>query len=92
MRWKGGRRSSNVEDRRGESPGYSAAGAAPLVLRFLPASSRGILQLVIRFQAKTLDGASVTGAIRYAYKSITAMLLQRARLKSDQQLVEWPVQ
>jgi hypothetical protein len=50
------------------------------------------LQLVIRFQAKTLDGASVTGAIRYAYKSITAMLLQRARLKSDQQLVEWPVQ
>ena len=40
MRWKSGRRSSNVEDRRGESPGYSAAGAAPLVLRFLPALIR----------------------------------------------------
>jgi predicted metalloprotease len=37
MRWKGGRRSDNIEDRRGKSAGYSAAGAAPLVLRFLPA-------------------------------------------------------
>jgi len=36
MRWKDGRRSDNVEDRRGETPGYSAAGAAPVVLRFLP--------------------------------------------------------
>jgi predicted metalloprotease len=36
MRWQGGRRSDNVEDRRGESPSYSAAGAAPVVLRFLP--------------------------------------------------------
>lgn len=40
MRWKGGRRSDNVEDRRGESPRYSAAGAAPLLLRFLPALVR----------------------------------------------------
>ncbi len=36
MRWQGGRRSDNVEDRRGESPAYSAAGAAPVVLRLLP--------------------------------------------------------
>lgn len=36
MRWQGGRRSDNVEDRRGESPAYGAAGAAPMVLRFLP--------------------------------------------------------
>lgn len=37
MRWKSGRRSSNVEDRRGQSPSYaSAAGAAPVLLRFLP--------------------------------------------------------
>jgi len=38
MRWKDGRRSDNVEDRRGQSPGYAAAGAgaAPLLLRFLP--------------------------------------------------------
>ncbi len=40
MRWKDGRRSENVEDRRGESPGYGAAAAAPLVLRFLPALVR----------------------------------------------------
>lgn len=40
MRWKGRRQSSNVEDRRGESPGYSSAAAAPLVLRFLPALLR----------------------------------------------------
>lgn len=40
MRWKGGRRSSNVDDRRGESPGYSAAGAAPAVMRLLPALIR----------------------------------------------------
>ncbi|GAG92389.1 unnamed protein product, partial [marine sediment metagenome] len=40
MRWKGGRRSDNVEDRRGQSPQYAAAGAAPLLLRFLPAMIR----------------------------------------------------
>ena len=40
MRWEGGRKSDNVEDRRGQSPGYSAAGAAPLLLRFLPAMIR----------------------------------------------------
>jgi predicted metalloprotease len=39
MRWEDGRRSDNVEDRRGESPGYSGAAAgaaAPVLLRFLP--------------------------------------------------------
>lgn len=40
MRWKKGRRSDNVEDRRGNSQAFSAAGAAPLVLRFLPALVR----------------------------------------------------
>ena len=40
MRWEDGRRSDNVEDRRGQSPGVSAAGAAPLLLRFLPAMVR----------------------------------------------------
>lgn len=37
MRWRGGRRSSNVEDRRGQSVSYKSAGAAPLLLRFIPA-------------------------------------------------------
>ncbi|RLQ23043.1 hypothetical protein DWB85_03435 [Seongchinamella sediminis] len=36
MRWEKGRRSDNVEDRRGQSPAYAAAGAAPALLRFLP--------------------------------------------------------
>jgi len=40
MRWKSGRRSSNVDDRRGQSTGYSSAGAAPALLRFLPALIR----------------------------------------------------
>jgi len=40
MRWKGGRRSDNIEDRRGDRPSYSAAGAAPVILRFLPALLR----------------------------------------------------
>ncbi|MEP6391276.1 MAG: neutral zinc metallopeptidase [Halioglobus sp.] len=40
MRWKSGRRSSNVDDRRGESAGYTSAGAAPALLRFLPALIR----------------------------------------------------
>ncbi|NCF17246.1 MAG: hypothetical protein GWP63_03330 [Haliea sp.] len=40
MRWQNRRRSDNVEDRRGESPGYAAAGAAPMVLRLLPALVR----------------------------------------------------
>ena len=50
MRWEDGRRSENVEDRRGQSAGYSAAGAAPLLLRFLPAmirSKTGRLILVV---------------------------------------------
>jgi predicted metalloprotease len=40
MRWQGGRRSDNVEDRRGAGPAYSAAGAAPVVMRLLPALIR----------------------------------------------------
>ena len=40
MRWEDGRRSDNVEDRRGQSPSYASAGAAPLLLRFLPALLR----------------------------------------------------
>ncbi|MEP4148069.1 MAG: neutral zinc metallopeptidase [Halioglobus sp.] len=40
MRWKDGRRSDNIDDRRGDSPSYASAGAAPLVLRFLPAMLR----------------------------------------------------
>jgi len=40
MRWKGGRRSDNIDDRRGDRPSYSAAGAAPVILRFLPALLR----------------------------------------------------
>lgn len=37
MQWKGGRRSNNVEDRRGQRVASgAAAGAAPLLLRFLP--------------------------------------------------------
>ncbi|MFT4520858.1 MAG: putative metalloprotease [Halioglobus sp.] len=41
MRWKGGRRSNNIDDRRGEGASFaSAGGAAPLLLRFLPALVR----------------------------------------------------
>ncbi len=40
MRWEGGRRSENVEDRRGQGASYGAAAAAPLVLRLLPALIR----------------------------------------------------
>lgn len=36
MRWKDGRRSDNIEDRRGQSPAMGAAGLAPAALRFLP--------------------------------------------------------
>ncbi|MEM8563427.1 MAG: neutral zinc metallopeptidase [Pseudomonadota bacterium] len=54
MRWKGRRKSSNVEDRRGQSASYSAAGAAPLLLRFLPAmirSKTGRVILIVGFIA-----------------------------------------
>lgn len=50
MRWKGGRQSSNVEDRRGKAAGFSAAGAAPLALRLLPGllrSKTGRIILVV---------------------------------------------
>jgi uncharacterized protein len=40
MKWQGGRRSSNVEDRRDEQIGAQSAGAAPVLLRFLPALVR----------------------------------------------------
>ena len=40
MRWKGRRQSTNIEDRRGDSASYATAGAAPLVLRLLPALVR----------------------------------------------------
>lgn len=40
MRWKDGRRSDNVEDRRGQGPAYGAAAAAPALLRLLPALVR----------------------------------------------------
>jgi len=36
MRWRGGRRSDNIEDRRGQGPGFGAAAAAPVVLRLVP--------------------------------------------------------
>lgn len=40
MRWQGGRRSSNVDDRRGQGAVSGSAGAAPVLLRFLPALVR----------------------------------------------------
>ncbi|MEP1594357.1 MAG: neutral zinc metallopeptidase, partial [Halieaceae bacterium] len=40
MRWQGGRRSSNVDDRRGQGAVSGSAGAAPVILRFLPALIR----------------------------------------------------
>ncbi len=36
MRWKGGRRSDNIEDRRGQGPAMGGVGAAPAALRLLP--------------------------------------------------------
>ncbi|NND68848.1 MAG: hypothetical protein HKN19_14760, partial [Halioglobus sp.] len=36
MRWKGGRRSGNIDDRRGQGPASGGMGAAPAVMRFLP--------------------------------------------------------
>lgn len=60
MRWKGGRRSSNVEDRRGQSAGSRSAGAAG-VLNFLPMLIRTktgravlVIGLVVFFGAKML--------------------------------------
>ncbi len=40
MRWQGRRRSSNVEDQRGSSPGMGSMAAAPALLRLLPAMVR----------------------------------------------------
>ena len=36
MRWKGGRRSDNIEDRRGMGPAAGAGAAAPVLLRLVP--------------------------------------------------------
>lgn len=48
MRWRGGRRSNNVEDRRGTSPGYSAAGAGGMMLlRLLPMMLRSKVGRVV---------------------------------------------
>lgn len=51
MRWKGRRQSSNVQDRRGQSPRYAAAGAGGvMLLRLLPrmlASKTGRIVLLV---------------------------------------------
>jgi predicted metalloprotease len=64
MRWEDGRRSDNVEDRRGEDPGYGSAAAgaaAPVLLRVLPRmllSKVGrrlvVIALIVIFGAKLL--------------------------------------
>ncbi|MDX1733761.1 MAG: neutral zinc metallopeptidase [Halioglobus sp.] len=36
MRWRGGRRSENIDDRRGQGPAAGGAGLAPAAMRFLP--------------------------------------------------------
>lgn len=76
MRWKDGRRSDNVEDRRGQAAGVGAAAAAPLLLRFLPAMMRSktgrsllIVGVIVIFGSKLLgidilglfSGGGVTG-------------------------------
>ncbi|MFC1778400.1 neutral zinc metallopeptidase, partial [Pseudomonadota bacterium] len=50
MRWKGGRRSSNVEDRRGQSSRYNAARSGSGLLSFIPMlvkTKTGRIMLVI---------------------------------------------
>jgi uncharacterized protein len=49
MRWEDDRRSDNVEDRRGESPSYGSAAAAPVVLRLIPALVRSKLGRTVLF-------------------------------------------
>ena len=60
MRWKGGKRSSNVEDRRGQSAGYNSAGSSG-VLSFLPMLIRSktgrtilVIGVVVFFGAKMI--------------------------------------
>ena len=69
MRWENRRRSDNVEDRRGESPSYASAGAAPVLLRFLPALLRSktgrvllVAGLLVIFGGKML-GVDVLGLL-----------------------------
>jgi uncharacterized protein len=47
MRWKDGRRSDNIDDRRGDPATYSAAGAAPVLLRLLPGMLRSKIGRII---------------------------------------------
>jgi predicted metalloprotease len=68
MRWEDGRRSDNVEDRRGESSGgLGAAAAAPVVLRLLPRLVRSrmgrllLLAGVALFIASRFMGGSSIG-------------------------------
>ena len=67
MRWEKGRRSDNIDDRRADTTSYASAGAAPLLLRFLPAMLRSktgrvilIAGVVIIFGGKML-GVDVLG-------------------------------
>ncbi|CAA0088203.1 putative protein [Halioglobus japonicus] len=62
MRWKGGRRSNNVEDRRGQGPAYGAAGAAPLVLRLLPTLIRtNVGRIVLALGVVAVVGGQMMG-------------------------------
>ena len=61
MRWKGGRRSSNVEDRRGQSAGYGGSGSSSGLMGFIPMLVRTktgrsilVIGLVLFFGAKLI--------------------------------------
>ena len=62
MRWKSGRRSSNVEDRRGQSAGYGSAGGSGGLLAFLPMLIRSKTgRIMIAIAVLVFFGAKMIG-------------------------------
>jgi uncharacterized protein len=94
MRWRGGRRSENVEDRRGDSAPQLAAGA-PVFLRLLPLllRSRGGRYLLV-FGALALLGAyflgiDVSALFQPASRSALTPSVQQAPSAADQELADF---
>ena len=97
MRWNNGRRSTNIEDRRGQSAGPMAAGGmgAMMLLRFLPLLLRSkmgrilLLVGVLVFVGARFLNIDLLGLLGGGAPGITSGSSQREPTAEEQQLAEF---
>jgi hypothetical protein len=91
MRWREGRRSENIEDRRGESPAPQLAAGAPALLRLLPLllRTRGgrylLLTTAVVVVGARLLGVDLLGPLQSGAPGVQAPTAPRAAPSADEQ-------